>query len=171
MGRYRSALVGKAGEAAVACELMRRGIDVAYPGHDAGVDLIAYSEYSLRKFVPIQVKTRSASCYQFNKDWFRIDGVVLVQVWNIVEIPEFYVFGSLAEVEDALGELHCSSDSWQLKGAYTATTPTSKQIDRMQKYRNNWNEIEVRLTATGQVIKSVDTEDRYSWTEGDIEVL
>jgi len=36
------ALIGKAGELMVAAELMRRGIEVAYPASDVGVDLLAY---------------------------------------------------------------------------------------------------------------------------------
>jgi hypothetical protein len=39
---HDAALVGKAGEVLVAAELLRRHIDIAYPAHDSGVDLIAY---------------------------------------------------------------------------------------------------------------------------------
>ena len=35
-------LVGKAGEALVAAELLRRGVDIATPAYDRGVDLLAY---------------------------------------------------------------------------------------------------------------------------------
>jgi hypothetical protein len=35
-----AALVGKAGEALVAAELLRRGINVAYPAFDGSVDLL-----------------------------------------------------------------------------------------------------------------------------------
>lgn len=171
MGRHQSALIGKAGEAAVASELMRRGIDVAYPGHDAGVDLIAYLEYSLSTFVPIQVKARSASCYQFSKDWFRIEGLMLIQVWNIVQRPEFYIFSNLAEVEDALGHVHCSSDSWKIKGAYTATSPTAKQIERMQKYRDRWDKIKVKLQTPSLPISQVHRSDRYTIKPGNLEIF
>jgi hypothetical protein len=33
---HQAALVGKAGEALVAAELLRRHVDVAYPAHDRG---------------------------------------------------------------------------------------------------------------------------------------
>lgn len=44
----------------VAAELMRRGVEVAYPASDVGVDLLAYrleqGQKAAGKFVPIQVK-------------------------------------------------------------------------------------------------------------------
>jgi hypothetical protein len=52
------ALVGKAGELLVAAELMRRGVEVAYPASAVGVDLLAYrfqpGNAVAGKFVPIQ---------------------------------------------------------------------------------------------------------------------
>jgi hypothetical protein len=56
----------------------------------------------------IQVKARTATCVEFQKDWFKIEGLVLVQVWNVTVIPEFYIFGGLKDVEDALGPAHCA---------------------------------------------------------------
>ena len=40
--KINPALVGKAGEMLVAAELMRRGIEIAHPASDVGVDLLAY---------------------------------------------------------------------------------------------------------------------------------
>jgi len=50
------ALIGKAGEALVAAEPLRRGVHVAYPAYDGGVDLLAYREDDFKHVVPIQVK-------------------------------------------------------------------------------------------------------------------
>lgn len=168
MGPHHAALIGKAGEAAVASELMRRHIDVAYPAHDAGVDLIAYLEYSLTKFVPVQVKARSSSCYQFNRDWFRIDGLVLVQVWNMLQVPEFYIFNGLEDVEDALGEIHCATESWRMKGAYTSTSPTKKEVERMQRYRNRWDKIEDALKTRAGLETRLE---RFTYQTDDLEVV
>jgi hypothetical protein len=145
MTAHEAALVGKAGEAAVAAELLRRHIDVAYPAHDAGVDLIAYREHKLSQVVPIQVKARTTTCFEFQKDWFRIDGLVLVQVWHLTTVPEFYIFGCLADVEDALGEPHRYSQSWLVKEAYTVTSPTHDHLERMQAHRDRWDRIKDRL--------------------------
>ena len=95
-------MVGKAGEALVAAELLRQGIDVAYPAYDCGVDLIAYQGHDFGRVVPIQVKARSYTNYTFHKVWFD-SGIVLVQVWYVVIHPRFFVFSSLDQVEQALG--------------------------------------------------------------------
>jgi Holliday junction resolvase-like predicted endonuclease len=65
--RRESALIGKAGEALVAAEVLRRGLHVAYPAYDGRVDLLAYREHNLKRVVPIQVKKRSSTCYNFQK--------------------------------------------------------------------------------------------------------
>jgi hypothetical protein len=135
-----AALVGKAGEALVAAELLRRHIDVAYPAHDGGVDLIAYRGHDFGRVVPIQVKTRTSTCYEFQRDWFRIPGLALVQVWNVTETPEFYIFGGLGDVEAALGD-HCASSSWRDKGAYNVTTPAYPDLERMSPHRAQWSRI------------------------------
>jgi hypothetical protein len=75
-----AALVGKAGEALVAAELLRRGISVAYPAFDGGIDLLAYREPHFERVIPIQVKARSSTCYHFQRSWFIVPGLVPVQV-------------------------------------------------------------------------------------------
>lgn len=144
-GPHEAALVGKAGEALVAAELLRRHIDVAYPAHDSGIDLIAYRAEKPDAIVPIQVKARSATCYEFQKDWFRIKGLVLVQVWNVVTKPEFYIFGSLGEVENALGPQHAATASWLEKGGYNVTSPNEAQLERMRPHQHQWDRILGRL--------------------------
>lgn len=143
----KAALVGKAGEALVAAELLRRHIDVAYPAFDGGVDLIAYSEHNFERVVPIQVKARSRTCYAFQRSWFDISNIVLVQVWNVVTNPQFYIFESLIDVEDALGPRHAGTASWQERGVYNVTSPNDEQIERMQPHLNRWDRIESKLKA------------------------
>ena len=93
--KINPALIGKAGELLVAAELMRQEIEVAHPASDVGVDMLAYrldpKQRVGRKLVPIQVKTRAATGYQFQRTWFdRCPGVVLAHVWQVAaETPEF----------------------------------------------------------------------------------
>ena len=141
-----SALIGKTGEMLVAAELMRRGIEVAHPASDVGVDLLAYrlapKETVASKFVPIQVKARSETGYNFQRQWFtRVPGVVLVHVWHVQTTPEFYVFDSLLRVEEALGPLHSTSPSWQKVGGYSITVAGLEASNRMQKHRDKWDRI------------------------------
>jgi hypothetical protein len=140
-------LIGKAGELLVAAELMRRGVEVAHPASDVGVDLLAYR---LReghgvpaKIVPIQVKAYSDSGYVFHKRWFeRAPGVVLVSVWLTASTPEFYVLESILRVEEALGG-HAGKPSWQDRGVWSSTkTPAGKpDWNLMQPHLNRWDRI------------------------------
>lgn len=136
-----SALVGKIGEMLVAAELMRLEINVAFPSHDRGVDMLAYRASDFRRVVPIQVKTRSLTCYHFQKSWFQIRGLVLIQVWNVSTKPEFYIFSNLQDVEEALGSKHSISPSWKNQGTYNATTPGNEDRRRMQAHRDQWQRV------------------------------
>jgi hypothetical protein len=139
----RPALVGKAGEALVAAELMRRGVVVAFPAYDRGIDLLAYRvdhfDRPIRA-VAIQVKARSGVGYNFQKSWFRIGGIALIQVWNVATVPEFYVFATLTEVEEALGE-HAKSPSWLKKEGFSNTTPSKSDLELMAPHRDRWDRI------------------------------
>jgi hypothetical protein len=136
------ALIGKAGEALVGAELLRRGVHVAYPAYDGGVDIVAFHEKKRNRFVPIQVKARSGTAYHFQKSWFeRIEGVVLVQVWHVATNPEFYVFSNLEQVEQALGEVHSASPSWSHKGGYNVTVPGPDIIERMRPHQDRWERV------------------------------
>jgi hypothetical protein len=77
------ALIGKAGEVLVAGELVIRGVQIAYPASDVGIDLLAYrlvpKQTEAARFVPIQVKAKAKSGYNFQRTWFdRGPWVVLV---------------------------------------------------------------------------------------------
>jgi hypothetical protein len=141
---HKRALIGKSGEALVAAELLRKQIDVAYPAHDGGVDLIAYKGHRFSNVLPIQVKSASGRSFAFMKSWFRIQGIVLVHVWHVATAPEFYVFGE-SDVEDALGSQYARSDSWMIDGRYSVTNPTDIHAQRMQPHRDRWDRIESRL--------------------------
>lgn len=131
----------------MAAELLRQGTDVAYPTYDGGVDLLAYCEHDFHRVVPIQVKSRPETCYNFQKSWFDISGLVLVQVWHTVTNPEFYIFDTLEQVEDVLGD-HCKTESWKSMGGFSVTDPCKPDVARMRPHRNRWERIEERLRTT-----------------------
>ena len=150
-GSINPALIGKAGEMLVAAELMRRGVEVAYPASDVGVDLLAYrlehGQAVAGRFVPVQVKARSGAGCAFFKDWFaRAPGVVLVHVWHVATTPEFYIFRDLADVEAAL-DAHAASASWRLKGGYSITNPTPRHLGLMKAHSGRWERITDYLEA------------------------
>lgn len=139
------ALIGKAGEMLVSAELMRRGVEVAHPASDVGVDLLAYKlvpgQRSTGRFIPIQVKARSETGYAFYKSWFhRAPGLMLVHVWHVATKPEFYIFRDLGDVEAALG-MHAASPSWEKKGGYSVTVASDKERDLMAPHACKWERI------------------------------
>jgi hypothetical protein len=137
------ALIGKAGEALATAELMRRGVVVAAPAYDRGIDFLAYraDHFDLPiRVVPVQVKARSGTVYNFKKSWFSIGAIALVQIWNAYTNPEFYVFSTLAEMEEALGE-HAKSDSWVKDGGFSATAPSKSDLALMVPHRDRWDRI------------------------------
>ncbi len=143
----KPALIGKAGELLVAAELMRRATEVAHPASDVGVDLLAYrlsvGDAVPVRVVPVQVKAYSGTGYVFHKQWFeRAPGVVLVSVWLIADVPEYYVLDSLDRVEQALGS-HRQTESWRKRGLYSAslTPKDSPDWKLMQPHLNQWNRI------------------------------
>lgn len=143
------ALVGKAGEVLVAGELLRQGIEVAYPATDRGIDLLAYRldgrHVMARNFVPIQVKSRATSGFYFHRSWFtKVPGIVLVHVWNVTSNPELYVFASLDDVEKALGN-YAQSPSWKTHGIYNVTEAKESHMERMKPFRNKWSTILDRI--------------------------
>ncbi len=140
------ALIGKSGEVLVAGELMRRGVEVAYPASDVGVDLLAYRLASKQavspRFVPIQVKARATSGYNFQRSWFdRVPGVVLVHVWNLSTNPTFYMFSNIEQVEQALGPRYAKSHSWLANGGYSVTNAQKSHFDRMEPHCGKWDRI------------------------------
>ncbi|HLY57469.1 MAG TPA: hypothetical protein VKS60_18035 [Stellaceae bacterium] len=139
-----AALIGKAGEAIVAGELMRRGVSVAYPAYDGGIDLIAYKEHGFGKVVPIQVKARSETLFNFQKSWFRIPGVVLVQVWHTRKDPKCYIFSSIHQVIGVL-DGHAETESWIVGGGYRVGDPTAEHMRRMAFNLNRWDLITKQL--------------------------
>jgi hypothetical protein len=136
----KPALIGKAGEALVAAELLRKGVDVAYPAYDGGIDLLAYRERNLTRLVPIQVKTRAGYGYTFHKKWFDIKGIVLVHVWHATTRPECYIFRSLSQFEEALGP-HALASAWAINGHWHADRPSAADLERLCPHKDKWDRI------------------------------
>ena len=92
--------------------------------------------------MPIQVKARSGPCYQFQRSWFKVPGIVLVQVRHVATEPEFYIFDGLPRVEEALGP-HADTLSWRERGACSVTRKelTPDQLERMKPHGNRWERI------------------------------
>lgn len=151
MARAASALTGRAGEMLVAAELMRRGIEIAHPASDVGVDLLAYrleaGVRTARRFIPIQVKAFSGNGYRFLKTWFdRAPDLALVLVNNLAATPQCFVFGGLADIEDAIGN-HALTSSWIDRGVWSATELSGADARLLISHRDRWERITDQLTS------------------------
>ena len=149
MSRISTALIGRAGEMMVAAELMRRGVEIAHPASDVGVDLLAYrldvGLRTARKFVPIQVKAFSGGGYRFLKVWFdRAPDLVLVLVNALASTPRFYVFRGLADIESAIGN-HAMTSSWTNRGIWSVTEMSGPDATLMLPHRDRWERITDQL--------------------------
>lgn len=144
-GRVPAKLVGAAGEALVAGELLRRGVEVTFPAVDSGIDFFVFNERRpKRPAVPIQVKSHSDYGYTFKKGWFKFPGIILIHVWHVTGAPQFYIFSDIGQVERVLGK-SAQRPTWRRKGTWHVSTPTDEQIKRMGRHRNKWARILNRL--------------------------
>ena len=150
--KINPALIGKAGELLVAAELMRRGVEVAHPASDVGVDLLGYKlgtgQKTAGKFVPIQVKAYSKTGYRFLRSWFhRAPGLALVQVWHLITTPQFYVFRDLDDVELAIGS-HAQTSSWIERGIWSSTDPSASDVKLVASHKDRWDRIISQIDPT-----------------------
>lgn len=153
MSRTSTALTGRAGELMVAAELMRRGVEIAHPASDVGVDLLAYrleaGFKTARKFVPIQVKTFSGGGYRFLKTWFhQAPDLALVMVNGLATEARFFVFRNLADIEAAIGA-HALTASWLNRGIWSATELSMPDTALLAPHQDRWERITDQLTDQG----------------------
>jgi hypothetical protein len=139
--------IGAAGEALVAARLLARGIDVAKPFSDNGVDLVAYS-CGFDRAIPIQVKTASSPQITLERKWFAIPGIVLVYVWLVGSAGRFFVLDGLPDAEMFLGT-SAIRDSWRIKGKWSISSNNFGQthLDRLSVFEDAWQKITARLRA------------------------
>jgi hypothetical protein len=90
------------------------------------------------------MKTRSESNFTFHRHWFRIENIVLVQVWHTTTTPAFYIFSEIGQVEHVLDKAS-ETVSWKVQGKYHSSNPTQQQLERLQHHRDKWDRIIDRL--------------------------
>ena len=136
------------GQHRLAGELLRAGLEVAFPARDRGVDLIAYADINQRsgQFVakPIQLKAASRRSFGIWKKYEKIHGLIFAFVWHLdgETAPETYAlsYAESLKVGDLMG--WTEQMSWTKKGAYDNTNPGVKlrellkvhQMDRPEKW-------------------------------------
>lgn len=81
--------IGALGEHLVTIELLRRGVEVAVPTVDRGIDLIAFTTSPSFRAVPIQVKATPGANFTIHQSWERVPGLVVVYVFDVATRPIF----------------------------------------------------------------------------------
>lgn len=139
--------VGAASEALVTSRLLSLGVDVARPASDNGVDLLAFGGPPWW-IVPVQVKSANTERLTFRREWFKVEGLVLVFVW--LSSRKCFVFDGLPDVEAFLGA-SAETRSWRERGDWALSRnlgPTHRQ--RLAPFEEAWKKVLDRTTRTNE---------------------
>jgi hypothetical protein len=120
-------------------ELLRAGLEVAFPARDRGVDLIAYADLGrqVTKFVakPIQMKAASSRAFSLNQKYVKISDLIVAYVWNLADPKSAATFAltypEALAVADAMG--WTKTPSWR-SGSYTTSHPSARLVAKLQPF-------------------------------------
>ncbi len=147
MSQDNSNLTGAAGELLIASRLLQQGFGVARPVVDDGIDLFAYSITDPKLVVPVQVKTYSNPCVNFEKTWWSRHQVLLITVW-LKPAPRFFLFSNLEDVEQCLGDTYRNSNVWSAHNGRYAVNKNKFQPahdERFRPFEDAWEKVEQRI--------------------------
>ncbi len=115
------------------------GIEVAEPLRDKGVDLIAFSDPTSKKFkaIPIQLKASSASSFSIDKKYEKFPNLQMAYVWHVSEPlkASVYIMTYANAVGIAKTQKYTESESWKSNGYYVTNKPSRELIKLLDKYR------------------------------------
>lgn len=129
-------------------ELIRAGLEVAFPMRDRGIDLIAYGDrlHPGREFpaVPIQMKCALKKSFSIDKKFEKIPQLLIAYVWGIEgEKHETFVMTYQEALKIASDMRYTNSPFWKKKGKYASTRPAKKlekMIREFQMTPERWRE-------------------------------
>ena len=129
-------------------ELIRAGLEVAFPVRDRGIDLIAYRDRSTSSHgfsaVPIQMKGAVNRSFMIDKKYEKIPQLLIAYVWGIQdEKHETFVlsYGDALKIATELG--YTETDSWTQNGRYASTSPSASLVGMIRKFQmtpERWQE-------------------------------
>jgi hypothetical protein len=129
------------GQHRLASELLKAGLEVAFPARDRGVDLIAYVDIDVpgARFIarPIQLKAASRRSFGIWKKYEKIHDLILAYVWHLDgdDPAETYAltYAEAISVCDGMGWL--KTPSWTDGGRYETTKPGARLRQMLEPYR------------------------------------
>jgi hypothetical protein len=121
-------------------ELLRAGLEVAFPLRDRGIDLIAYEDtgegvaaFSAR---PIQMKAASDERFNVDCKYKAFPGLIIAFVWSIGDsvntVTYALTYEDLIAVADAMG--YTQTPSWE-NGRYASTNIGGKLRALLEAHR------------------------------------
>lgn len=132
------------GQHHLAGELLRAGLEVAFPARDRGIDLIAYADIDRQvgRFVarPIQLKAASQQSFGIWTKYQKFHDLLLAFVWHLngeEEKKPPVTYALTCEEAIAIGEAlgWTKTMSWTEKGEYSTTRPSVNLREYLEPYR------------------------------------
>ena len=143
--KLNAAAVEMAGRNWLTAQLLTRGIGVAIPAVDHGIDLIVFREVGDAgiRALPLQLKCAKQESFGLHRK-YEGRGIPLVYIWHVLEQPIAY-FLDYAEAREALGSA-TETASWR-RGAYTFNRISPALQTRLNPYRDRWSWLMSRIAA------------------------
>lgn len=147
-------------------ELIRVGMEVAFPIRDRGIDLIVYKDRSSpdQEFhaIPIQLKGATKKNFTIDKKYEKIPHLLIIYVWGIEDAEhETFALTYQDALKIAIDLRYTMSKSWIENGKYAITNPGVKLEKLMRKFLmtpESWQEkLGIRRIANTLEGKSRDT--------------
>lgn len=121
-------------------EIIKAGLEVAFPIRDRGIDLIVYADRSSssREFsaIPIQMKGASKKSFSIDKKYERIPRLLIAYVWGIEnDAHETFVLTYSEALKIATDMGYTKTGAWITDGYYAVSTPGKKLESKLREFQ------------------------------------
>ena len=121
-------------------ELLRAGLEVAFPLRDRGIDLIAYADkgQGVQTFVakPIQMKAASLRSFGIDRKYAAFPNLILAYVWHVGDADKTMTCALTYPEAISVAELmgYTKSPSWA-KGRYDGTMRGGRLLTMLEGHQ------------------------------------
>lgn len=121
-------------------ELIRAGLEIAFPIRDRGIDLIVYADRSSShhefRAIPIQMKGASKKSFSIDKKYEKIPRLLIAYVWGIGnDAHETFVLTYSEVLKIATDMGYTKTDSWITDENYAVPTPGKKLESKLREFQ------------------------------------
>ena len=121
-------------------EMIRAGLEVAFPIRDRGIDLIVYADRSSSSgefpAIPIQMKGASKKSFSIDKKYEKIPRLLIAYVWGIEsDTHETFVLTYSEALKIATDMGYTKTDAWIIDGYYAVPTPGKKLESKLREFQ------------------------------------